>query len=792
MSATSARVRTEGRRQSAAAKAVAGCIWLLIIAGAFAREAHAQTGASQPPVMSLSTTDVTRGSSFRITMTVAPKDLNSAQILVDDQPLCTHFISGTPGTSATFEATIPAFSGRPIQEGTGPCPVGAGQGTGSVAAGEAGPTAAVSPQRGVTFISLGQHHISVQADRARTQSDVVLTVSREGPRKPILTAISPSIVTFGRAQRLVLSGSNFIVSPPDDNTILVGNVPQDIIWDGCKAGTPQSGMNGGHKPHGEVISTDEIVLCDVPFLAAGDASDIVVQQGDRTSNPLTVHIQSYSTARILWWTFIVLLIAIVLVLALASRVRKYTIDDTRYGFFRILFLDPETNTYSLSKYQFYMWSAAAIFSYSYYALSRLYIQHQLLPDIPGNLPAIVAIGAGTAIGSQVVTTIRGPKGGGQEFPTIGDFVTSGGVAAPDRIQMFVWTTLGAMGFCIATLHWAPWQIIQLPDMGQGWMYMMGLSSIGYLGGKLARLPGPVLNEISITPGSPDGIVPVSPTTPFSGPALGDGPQAATTGPIAAPPVANLSGAALGVADMTQPIASAQQALRSAQAAVAPIAAATAPAAFNATQDALKALRSALDCATKPGPDLLDRLSDAVAAADAASQLAAVEFGRLLQSDADTTSVEAARTLAEQAQQCAAATQDLGTGASRVVGAAQERHSIAASEPPPPGVRNIELRGQNLSVDATFEINDRELPFRMLIPENGVRAPIKVVPDDQPGMAKILRLRISEPTMVQADRQTYLNWFGTPGKQLKFAINNPDGQRAELTVSLPPGTGQSHT
>src|SRR5262249_47688866 len=173
---------------------------------------------------------------------------------------------------------------------------------------------------------------------------------------------------------------------------------------------------------------------------------------------------------------------------------------------KVLFLDPETDTYSLSKLQFYCWTAVALFGYAYLVISKMLVQGKPWPDIPGTLPGIVAIGAGTSVGAQFVTSVRGPKGSGTEQPSLGDFVTSGGVAAPQPVQMLVWTIFGVGAFCLAVVQHAPGAIVDLDAVPTGMLYMMGLSSVGYLGGKLARKPGPVINEISITPAESDEAV----------------------------------------------------------------------------------------------------------------------------------------------------------------------------------------------------------------------------------------------------------------------------------------------
>src|SRR5262249_33930881 len=161
----------------------------------------------------------------------------------------------------------------------------------------------------------------------------------------------------------------------------------------------------------------------------------------------------------------------------------------------------------------YWWTVAALFGYAYLVISKVLIQGEPWPDMPGTLPGIVAIGAGTSVGAQFVTNVRGPKGAGSEEPSLGDLVTSGGVAAPERVQMLVWTIFGVGAFCLAVLQHAPGTIRELDAVPSGMLYMMGLSSIGYLGGKLARKPGPIINEISITPAEGGDTIATAATRP---------------------------------------------------------------------------------------------------------------------------------------------------------------------------------------------------------------------------------------------------------------------------------------
>jgi len=144
----------------------------------------------------------------------------------------------------------------------------------------------------------------------------------------------------------------------------------------------------------------------------------------------------------------------------------------------------------LSKLQFYLWTIVAVFGYAYLAISKNWFQDSfVLPAVPSGLPGIVGIAAGTAVGAQV-TNINGPKGAGQLKPSLSDFVTSGDVVAAERVQFFVWTIIGALGFLMVVIRLDPRVLRDLPDVPSSILAISGLSAFGYLGGKLARDPRP--------------------------------------------------------------------------------------------------------------------------------------------------------------------------------------------------------------------------------------------------------------------------------------------------------------
>ena len=724
-------------------------------AAATASQAYAEQSVTFSPAR------VPRGKSFRITLSVPPP--GDPEVSVS---LAGHLIAARKGDSkGTYDLVVPDPPSCKIQPKPATCDA----------------TAPLPPSP----IPLGTYRLSVSYNGQWFPVNDPINIVKADQQPPMLREVQPEQISHEPGREvLTILGSNFIVDPAEDNTILVGGSPVQaggppvpaganpisVKWDGCPTST-LAGAVSMEGLHGQVKSSEEIALCGVR-LPSRIETNLLIRQGDLVSNVIKLRVVAWNDSSVFWFSFIIPIAAIGLVVFLASFLPAYKVHKTTYGMFTILFLDRETNTYSLSKYQFYLWTLAALFSYTYFALSRVLIQNGSLPDVPGSLPGIIAIGAGTAIGSQIVTAVRGPKGSGQELPSLGDFVTSGGVAAPERVQMFVWTNLGVLAFCLVTLHSPPWQISELPRIQEGLMYLMGISSAGYLGGKLARKPGPVLSELSVSPASPGPIPQVRATV--SSPAA-----------LASPPPADS-------VSLAQPIAAAQQANRDIQAAISPVTAASAPAAFRAAQTALQALRTGIAAATTGSPGMLSTLADSASAADAASQSAAAEFAQVFAVSDSDTRLEPLRVLAEQAQLAAAAAQDLATGVSLATAVAQAPAPGPTAGPAAPAVRVIELRGRNLSVDATFEINGEDLPFRMLTKVGESRAPKIVAHEDdanQSTLARELRLSIDPALLEEADKKTYDGWFKLGASSLKFTITNPDGQQSQTTLTFPSGETQ---
>jgi hypothetical protein len=470
---------------------------------------------------------------------------------------------------------------------------------------------------------------------------------------------------------------------------------------------------------------------------------VQVAVGDQISKPQIFRVYPYGKVSVALMAGCIALILALLPLLLLSWVKDtYTISRQEYKL-RLLFLDPQTDTYSLSKLQFYLWTNAALFGYAYLFISRVLIQHGIWPDIPPNLPGVIAIAAGTSVSSQIITSSKGSKGAGLLYPNFADFITSGGVVAPDRLQMLLWTLFGVGAFIVTTLGQAPAIIQDLPTLPDHLLFMMGLSSAGYLGGKLARKAGPVVNEISISPADPDDAI-----------------------------IAAASASSIPTLDFTEAIAAAQ----ARPAAWGTPANSHAQAALAALSDAVSAVRAAQNTAQFMG--LLATLAALGQRAEAEALAAARDF-------------EAQPTWAEDAaaaQSAAAALQDLAAGATQAISqsAAFTLREVVES---PRITRTITLRGSSLSAEALFQIDHQDLPFRMLHGADGRHIPDILVRDTAtPTFASVLQLCIDPAILDEYDLTQFQTWFGTKGV-LTFTITNPDGQLAQVNLPIPPGTAQ---
>jgi len=542
-----------------------------------------------------------------------------------------------------------------------------------------------------------------------------------------------------RVTSLILRGHGFQTTL-SDNVVYINSVPQQLTSGNCAAVNADGGPVA-RQVLAQVVNSEELDVCRVPVPANGILR-VQVAVADQFSDQQIFRVYPYGKTRVgIESGVIALLLAVLPLLLLGSVKDSYTISKEAYKL-RLLFLDPETNSYSLSKLQFYLWTVAALFSYAYLFISRVHVQNTIWPDVPPNLPGVIAIAAGTTVSSVLVTASKGSKGAGPAQPGFADFITSGGVVAPDRVQMLLWTLFGVGAFIVTTLAQSPAEIQTLPTIPDNFLYLMGLSSAGYLGGKLARKAGPVINEISISPTDPDDAIVAAASTAADSP------------------------------DFTDALAAAQGAL---QRCGVP-SNAYAQAAVKALSDALSATRAAAN--TAEFGQLLETLAQLQSSAetDAAAIADAYQAQPELAQDAAT------------AQAATGAIEEFYASVTQAIAQTAAFHLREALEIPRIA-RVITIRGSNLSAEALLQIDHADLPFRMLLDATGKQMPEIVAREDAtPTFARVLKLSIDPANLGDSDLVQFHTWFGTKGSHT-FSLTNPDGQMAEESFPLPPGEAQ---
>jgi hypothetical protein len=182
---------------------------------------------------------------------------------------------------------------------------------------------------------------------------------------------------------------------------------------------------------------------------------------------------------------ILLLLPVVIVFMLILKKNKFFIDQT-------------TNTISLSTCQLTLWLVTSFFSYVYLFASKVIYQGQsTFTELPDGLLAIVGVSLGTSVAASGIINAIGSKGAGDPKPSIKDLITSGGIVAPERLQFVLWTCFSIVFYVFFVLRQNPITISGLPTIPSTFWELMGISSLGYIGGKLARKPGPNIQQISL-------------------------------------------------------------------------------------------------------------------------------------------------------------------------------------------------------------------------------------------------------------------------------------------------------
>ena len=370
-----------------------------------------------------------------------------------------------------------------------------------------------------TEMELGKYCVSVflkatgeeiQFTPSTEENDKLIVFGEHGKSQPTISAVYPLVTYPGDPtdppdQRVAKDKKTYVLEvvgegfgPRNtDNKLLINEKEIPVCWPDKPCDKKDVFANG------TVVSNQQIQFAlVVPKDYRAGATKVQVRVGNNISAPTAVTLSRVESKLPQYAAIAVVVVLFGLVLWLLSGGFRNVIAGRKYSILSALFLDAETETYSLSRLQFFIWTAVAILTYIYLLLSRSLVQGQLeFVDVPGGLPGIIGISAGTTVLAQMITKSKGPKGAGEIHPSLTDLVSTGGVIVPERFQFFVWTILGAAAFIFIVFLNDPGTIQDLPSVPGGFLQLMGLSSAGYLGGKIARRAGPVIDEIIASTGS---------------------------------------------------------------------------------------------------------------------------------------------------------------------------------------------------------------------------------------------------------------------------------------------------
>jgi hypothetical protein len=347
-------------------------------------------------------------------------------------------------------------------------------------------------------LPLGDYYLGVARTETEAPSDRVEAKVKRGPA-PLLkvTAVVPEtgFPEEKNTYKLVLLGDGFSEVPEDNGLIFDGRDELGVKWRGekLKPGEVQGIWHGTHK----------LEFRDIPASYFGPLQ-VRLRIGDTVSDPpVPVTLSPYvsATPRIAA-VAVTGAIALLVYLLAAHGLTRAQIAGAKKTVLTTLLLDPETDSFSLSKFQLFAWTAVSVFAYTYLLLARSLLRgHFDFAPVPENLPSLLLLSASTTAVAGGITAAKGPKGAGGVQPSLSDFITVGGVVSVERFQFFVWTILGVIAFPFLIAAQSPAQFQEIPKIPDGLLYLMGASSAGYLGGKIARKPGPVIDSIVVQQGS---------------------------------------------------------------------------------------------------------------------------------------------------------------------------------------------------------------------------------------------------------------------------------------------------
>lgn len=324
------------------------------------------------------------------------------------------------------------------------------------------------------------------------------TVTPVLPRFTSLKATGPRVggVVAGGSVLLELSGP---VPPDRTPEVMIESESSDSseLGDECQTLTVREVVeNAAAKPAYAIVA--EVPAC-VP------AGTFMVKA--RLSGPDGVHsllVRPHSLtvthlATLIWWSLIPFALVVGLIYAVCRFVAPQT-GQPLPSALQLLLVEPENQTYSLSRAQFIVWVSAIAWAYSFVFVAQGIVSAQWsFPSLQG-FGITFLISLGTLVGAQATSNAKGSKGAGQLLPSISDLFVHGGVIALERVQQVLWTVIAVSMFLWIVVA-GYWSNAKIPEVPSELLYLMGISSAGYVAGKMIRKPGPIISQVLAASGS---------------------------------------------------------------------------------------------------------------------------------------------------------------------------------------------------------------------------------------------------------------------------------------------------
>lgn len=173
---------------------------------------------------------------------------------------------------------------------------------------------------------------------------------------------------------------------------------------------------------------------------------------------------------------------------------------------------------STSKFQFFLWTVAVLFSYVAIWAVRVWNGQSIDIDMPPNLLLAMGFSITTVSVAKAVTTayvstgkLEKPPGGAADTASgPGALVQDDdGFTDLSKVQMMAWTVVAVVVFLVGVVQQIPATKPELPDIGGALMVLMGLGQGAYLGKKLVTTNVPRLTGLNPGGGKPGDPITIS-------------------------------------------------------------------------------------------------------------------------------------------------------------------------------------------------------------------------------------------------------------------------------------------